>query len=223
MHLVRVEGKGEGEGEGEGEAKSRGLRRGLGSGPGLVLGLLRAAAVHRARQTDARRIEQMKLSKAAAADLKSENVEVVGFAEKAVDASAGLPEGWAAAVDSDGDTYYVRSQLCHLPRRCPPPPELGPASSRCAVEQGDGRDAVGGSSVRRLSRDVCPPLLARAAWARRRETCSLQSALLTDTPARRVDVRRARGRAEARPSPSEVEGRGWYVVESIHTVECVTV
>lgn len=56
--------------------------------------------------TDARRIEQMKLSKAAAADLKGENVEVVGFAEKAVDASAGLPEGWAAAVDSDGDTYY---------------------------------------------------------------------------------------------------------------------
>ena len=161
----------------------------------------------------------MKLSKAAAADLKGENVEVVGFAEKAVDASAGLPEGWAAAVDSDGDTYYVRSQLCHLPRRCPPPPELGPASSRCAVEQGDGRDAVGGPSVRRLSRDVCPPLLARAARARRRETCSLQCS--PHSCSTRVDVRR--GRAEARPSPSEVEGRGRYVVESIHTVECVTV
>ena len=99
----------------------------------------------------------MKLRKAEEAELTSSNVEVVGFAEKAVDASAGLPEGWAAAVDSDGDTYYVRSQPCHLPRRCTPPPELGPASSRCAVEQGDGRDAVGGPSVRPLSRDVRPP------------------------------------------------------------------
>ena len=145
----------------------------------------------------------MKLSKAAAADLKGENVEVVGFAEKAVDASAGLPEGWAAAVDSDGDTYYVRSQLCHLPRRCPPPPELGPASSRCAVEQGDGRDAVGGPSVRRLSRGVCPPLLARAARARRRETCSLQCSphyLLDESTcvvgAPRPDRARARSRVE---------------------------
>ena len=66
-------------------------------------------AAHRARQRDARRIEQMKLTRAAAAELKSENVEVVGYAEKAVDASAGLPAGWAAAVDGDGDTYYVRS------------------------------------------------------------------------------------------------------------------
>ena len=55
---------------------------------------------------DERRIEQMKLRKAEEAELTSSNVEVVGFAEKAVDASAGLPEGWAAAVDSDGDTYY---------------------------------------------------------------------------------------------------------------------
>ena len=74
----------------------------------MGLGLLRAVAVHRARQRDERRIEQMKLSKEAAAELRSENFEVVGYAEKAVDASAGLPEGWAAAVDSDGDTYYVR-------------------------------------------------------------------------------------------------------------------
>ena len=108
----------------------------------------------------------MKLRKAEEAELTSANVEVVGFAEKAVDASAGLPEGWAAVVDSDGDTYYVRSQPCHLPRRCTPPPELGPASSRCAVEQGDGRDAVGGPSVRPLSRDVRPPA-RRASWARR--------------------------------------------------------
>ena len=139
---------------------------GFGSGSGLVVGLLRAVAVHRARQRDERRIEQMKLRKAEEAELTSANVEVVGFAEKAVDASAGLPEGWAAAVDSDGDTYYVRSQPCHLPRRCTPPPELGPASSRCAVEQGDGRDAVGGPSVRPLSRDVCPPA-RRASWASR--------------------------------------------------------
>jgi len=55
---------------------------------------------------DARRIEQMKLTRAAAAELKGENVEVVGYAEKAVDAAAGLPAGWAAAVDGDGDTYY---------------------------------------------------------------------------------------------------------------------
>ena len=121
----------------------------------------------------------MKLRKAEEAELTSSNVEVVGFAEKAVDASAGLPEGWAAVVDSDGDTYYVRSQPCHLPRRCTPPPELGPASSRCAVEQGDGRDAVGGPSVRPLSRDVRPPA---------RSTCVLGAP------------------TEARPSPSEVDG-----------------
>ena len=138
----------------------------------------------------------MKLRKAEEAELTSANVEVVGFAEKAVDASAGLPEGWAAAVDSDGDTYYVRSQPCHLPRRCPPPPELGPASSRCAVEQGDGRDAVGGPSVRPLSRDVCPPA-RRASWASRP----------------RPDRARARSRV--------LVLCGWSV--SLFTVECVTV
>ena len=111
-------------------------------------------AAHRARQRDARRIEQMKMTRAAAAELKGENVEVVGYAEKAVDGSAGLPAGWAAAVDGDGDTYYVRSQPRHLPHCCHPLPELDPASSRCAVEQGDGRDAVGGPSVRSLSTDV---------------------------------------------------------------------
>ena len=95
-------------------------------------------------QRDRRRIEQMKLTRAAAAELKGENVEVVGFGGKVVAASAGLPDGWSAAVDGDGDTYYVRSQPCHLPRCCHPLPELDPASSRCAVEQGDGRDAVGG-------------------------------------------------------------------------------
>ena len=94
----------------------------------------------------------MKLTRAAAAELKGENAEVVGYAEKAVDASAGLPAGWAAAVDGDGDTYYVRSQPRHLPHCCHALPELDPASSRCAVEQGDGRDAVGGPSVRSLSR-----------------------------------------------------------------------
>ena len=94
----------------------------------------------------------MKLTRAAAAELKGENAEVVGYAEKAVDASAGLPAGWAAAVDGDGDTYYVRSQPRHLPHCCHALPELDPASSRCAVEQGDGRDAVGGPSVRSFSR-----------------------------------------------------------------------
>ena len=62
----------------------------------MFLGLLRAVVVRRAWQRDERRIEQMKMRKAEEAELKSENVEVVGFAEKAVDASAGLPEGWAA-------------------------------------------------------------------------------------------------------------------------------
>ena len=154
----------------------------------MVVGLLRAVAVHRARQRDERRIEQMKLRKAEEAELTSANVEVVGFAEKAVDASAGLPEGWAAAVDSDGDTYYVRSQPCHLPRRCPPPPELGPASSRCAVEQGDGRDAVGGPSVRPLSRDVCPPARARRAG----ETCSCSTCVL-GAPRGPTEPERGRG------------------------------
>ena len=64
------------------------------------------------RQKNARRIEQMKLRKEAEAKLKGEDTEVVGYAEKAVDATT-LPAGWAAAVDGDGDTYYVRSQLCH--------------------------------------------------------------------------------------------------------------
>ena len=96
----------------------------------------------------------MKLTRAAAAELKGENVEVVGFGGKVVAASAGLPDGWSAAVDGDGDTYYVRSQPCHLPRCCNPLPELDPASCCCAVEQGDGRDAVGGPSVRSLSTDV---------------------------------------------------------------------
>ena len=80
-------------------------------------------------QRDRRRIEQMKLTRAAAAELKGENVEVVGFGGKAVAASAGLPDGWSAAVDGDGDTYYVRSQPCHLPRCCNPLPELDPASA----------------------------------------------------------------------------------------------
>ena len=53
----------------------------------MVVGLLRAVAVPRARQRDERRIEQMKLRKAEEAELTSANVEVVGFAEKAVDAS----------------------------------------------------------------------------------------------------------------------------------------
>ena len=113
-------------------------------------------AVHRARQRDARRIEQMKLTRAAAAELKGENVEVVGYAEKAVDAAAGLPAGWAAAVDGDGDTYYVRSQPHHLPHCCHSLPELDPGSSRCAVEQGDGRDTVGGPSVSSPSRCAFP-------------------------------------------------------------------
>ena len=98
----------------------------------------------------------MKLTRAAAAELKGENVEVVGYAEKAVDAAAGLPAGWAAAVDGDGDTYYVRSQPHHLPHCCHSLPELDPGSSRCAVEQGDGRDTVGGPSVSSPSRCAFP-------------------------------------------------------------------
>ena len=54
----------------------------------------------------------MALRKEAEAALKGEEPQFLGDAEKAVDAST-LPPGWAAAVDGDGDTYYVRLQPPH--------------------------------------------------------------------------------------------------------------
>ena len=84
------------------------------SGPAQAYPFARHQIPAEKREAD-RTDELMKLRKEAEVKLKGEDTEVVGYAEKAVDATT-LPAGWAAAVDGDGDTYYVRSQLCHI---CP--------------------------------------------------------------------------------------------------------